>query len=152
MRLAHSIPFTPVSLLGNTSTILIRYIRCTSTSLHIHILMCSGGDEVCIYTLEETDSDSPQSSSISTWLQHGRTAVLQPLAHQEVLVGGLCRATKVVCTWAEGDVLKLGSVYVVKAFRPEVVRIWQKIFPNSTSLHLCLRVHLVIFSLELYFG
>ncbi|XP_056601424.1 transient receptor potential cation channel subfamily M member 6 [Triplophysa dalaica] len=111
MRLAHSIPFTPVSLLG--------------------------GDEVCIYTLEETDAGS--SHSVSTWLQHGRTAVLQPLAHQEVLVGGLCRATKVVCTWAEGNVLKLGSVYVVKAFRPEVVRIWQKAFPNSTSLHLCLR-------------
>ncbi|KAI7813574.1 transient receptor potential melastatin 6, partial [Triplophysa rosa] len=113
MRLAHSIPFTPVSLLG--------------------------GDEVCIYMLEETDAGSSQSSGVSTWLQHGRTAVLQPLAHQEVLVGGLCRATKVVCTWAEGDVLKLGSVYVVKAFRPEVVRIWHKVFPNSTSLHLCLR-------------
>uniref|UniRef100_A0A8C1BMS8 non-specific serine/threonine protein kinase n=1 Tax=Cyprinus carpio carpio TaxID=630221 RepID=A0A8C1BMS8_CYPCA len=116
MRLAHSIPFTPVSLLG--------------------------GVEVCIYTLEETEAGSSLgdlSSSISTWIQHGRTAVLQPLAHQEVLDGGLRRATKVVCTWAEGDVLKLGSVYVVKAFRPEVVRIWQKVFPISTSLHLCLR-------------
>uniref|UniRef100_A0A673GGP5 non-specific serine/threonine protein kinase n=1 Tax=Sinocyclocheilus rhinocerous TaxID=307959 RepID=A0A673GGP5_9TELE len=116
MRLAHSIPFTPVSLLG--------------------------GVEVCIYTLEETEAGSSlgnQSSSISTWIQHGRTAVLQPLAHQEVLDGGLRRATKVVCTWAEGDVLKLGSVYVVKAFRQEVVRIWQKVFPISTSLHLCLR-------------
>uniref|UniRef100_A0A672R584 non-specific serine/threonine protein kinase n=1 Tax=Sinocyclocheilus grahami TaxID=75366 RepID=A0A672R584_SINGR len=116
MRLAHSIPFTPVSLLG--------------------------GVEVCIYTLEETEAGSSlgnQSSSISTWIQHGRTAVLQPLAHQEVLDGGLRRATKVVCTWAEGDVLKLGSVYVVKAFRPEVVRIWQKVFPISTSFHLCLR-------------
>lgn len=111
MRLAHTIPFTPVSLLG--------------------------GVEVCIYTLEESVGDP--SSSISTWLQNGRTAVLQPLAHQEVLDGGLRRATKVVCTWAEGDVLKLGSVYVVKAFRPEVVRIWQKVFPISTSLHLCLR-------------
>uniref|UniRef100_A0A8C1W002 non-specific serine/threonine protein kinase n=1 Tax=Cyprinus carpio TaxID=7962 RepID=A0A8C1W002_CYPCA len=116
MRLAHSIPFTPVSLLG--------------------------GVEVCIYTLEETEAGSSLkdlSSKISTWIQHGRTAVLQPLAHQEVLDGGLRRATKVVCTWAEGDVLKLGSVYVVKAFRPEVVRIWQKVFPISTSLHLCLR-------------
>ncbi|XP_055055045.2 transient receptor potential cation channel subfamily M member 6 isoform X1 [Misgurnus anguillicaudatus] len=115
MRLAHSIPFTPVSLLG--------------------------GDEVCIYTLEETEADSSHKDqlSISAWLQHGRTAVLQPLAHQEVLDGGLRRATKVVCTWAEGDVLKLGSVYVMKAFRPEVVRMWQKVFPNSTSLHLCLR-------------
>uniref|UniRef100_A0A672R3X9 non-specific serine/threonine protein kinase n=1 Tax=Sinocyclocheilus grahami TaxID=75366 RepID=A0A672R3X9_SINGR len=102
----------------------------------------SGGVEVCIYTLEETEAGSSlgnQSSSISTWIQHGRTAVLQPLAHQEVLDGGLRRATKVVCTWAEGDVLKLGSVYVVKAFRPEVVRIWQKVFPISTSFHLCLR-------------
>ncbi|TRY81917.1 hypothetical protein DNTS_013382 [Danionella cerebrum] len=115
MRLAHSIPFTPVSLLG--------------------------GVEVCIYTLEEMEgsSVSDQCGSISTWLQQGRTAVLQPLAHQEVLDGGLRRATKVVCTWAEGNVLKLGSVYVVKAFRPEVVRIWQKVFPISTSLHLCLR-------------
>uniref|UniRef100_A0A672N8R8 non-specific serine/threonine protein kinase n=1 Tax=Sinocyclocheilus grahami TaxID=75366 RepID=A0A672N8R8_SINGR len=116
MRLAHSIPFTPVSLLG--------------------------GVEVCIYTLEETEAESSledQSSKISTWIQHGRTAVLQPLAHQEVLDGGLRRATKVVCTWAEGDVLKLGSVYVVKSFRPEVVCIWQKVFPISTSLHLCLR-------------
>uniref|UniRef100_A0A8C2PVS2 non-specific serine/threonine protein kinase n=1 Tax=Cyprinus carpio TaxID=7962 RepID=A0A8C2PVS2_CYPCA len=116
MRLAHSIPFTPLSLLG--------------------------GVEVCIYTLEETEAGSSLgdlSSSISTWIQHGRTAVLQPLAHQEVLDGGLRRATKVVCTWAEGDVLKLGSVYVVKAFRPEVVRIWQKVFPISTSLHLCLQ-------------
>ncbi|XP_067261943.1 transient receptor potential cation channel subfamily M member 6 isoform X2 [Chanodichthys erythropterus] len=72
MRLAHSIPFTPVSLLG--------------------------GVEVCIYTLEETEAMSSlgdRSSSISTWLQHGRTAVLQPLAHQEVLDGGLRRATKV---------------------------------------------------------
>ncbi|RXN32038.1 transient receptor potential cation channel subfamily M member 6-like isoform X1 [Labeo rohita] len=116
MRLAHSIPFTPLSLMG--------------------------GVEVCIYSLEEAKEGSSfgdQSSSISTWIQHGRTAVLQPLAHQEVLDGGLRRATKVVCTWSEGDVLKLGSVYVVKAFRPEVVRIWQKVFPISTSLHLCLR-------------
>ncbi|XP_073696374.1 transient receptor potential cation channel subfamily M member 6 [Garra rufa] len=116
MRLAYSIPFTPVSLMG--------------------------GVEVCIYTLEEAEGGSSlgdQSSSISTWIQHGRTALLQPLAHQEVLDGGLRRATKVVCTWAEGNVLKLGSVYVVKAFRPEVVRIWQKVFPISTSLHLCLR-------------
>lgn len=118
-----------------------------STFLLIHILMCSGGDEVCIYTLEETDADSSRSSGASAWLQHGRLAVLQPLAHQEVLVGGLCRATKVVCTWAEGNVLKPGSVYVVKTFRPEVVRIWQKVFPNSTSLHLCLRVHIDTFTL-----
>ncbi|XP_072520760.1 transient receptor potential cation channel subfamily M member 6 [Salminus brasiliensis] len=112
MRLAHTIPFTPVSLLG--------------------------GEEVCIYTLEESESESTLSST-SSWSQRGRTAVLQPLAHQEALDGGLRRALRVVCTWAEGDVLKPGCVYVMKAFRAEVVRTWQREFPSSTSLHLCLR-------------
>ncbi len=121
--------------------------------LHKCSLLCAGGVEVCIYRLDETEAGSSledQSSKISTWIQHGRTAVLQPLAHQEVLDGGLRRATKVVCTWAEGDVLKLGSVYVVKAFRPEVVRIWQKVFPISTSLHLCLRVKILHLMNKLY--
>ncbi|KAL6465938.1 hypothetical protein MHYP_G00260710 [Metynnis hypsauchen] len=112
MRLAHTIPFTPVSLLG--------------------------GEEVCIYTLEESDSECALSST-SSWCQRGRAAMLQPLAHQETLDGGLRRALRVMCTWAEGDVLKPGCVYVVKSFRPEVVRTWQAEFPSSTSLHLCLR-------------
>ncbi|XP_076855162.1 transient receptor potential cation channel subfamily M member 6 isoform X2 [Brachyhypopomus gauderio] len=112
MRLAHTIPFTPISLLG--------------------------GDEVCVYTLEESDSESTLTST-SSWRQRGRTAVLQPLTHQGALDGGLRRALRVVCTWAEGEVLKPGCVYVVKVFRPEVVRTWQREFPNSTSLHLCLR-------------
>uniref|UniRef100_A0AAR2J8R6 non-specific serine/threonine protein kinase n=1 Tax=Pygocentrus nattereri TaxID=42514 RepID=A0AAR2J8R6_PYGNA len=112
MRLAHTIPFTPVSLLG--------------------------GEEVCIYTLEESDSEWSLSST-SSWCQRGHAAMLQPLAHQETLDGGLRRALRVMCTWAEGDVLKPGCVYVVKSFRPEVVRTWQAEFPSSTSLHLCLR-------------
>ncbi|KAK1806892.1 hypothetical protein P4O66_005375, partial [Electrophorus voltai] len=112
MRLAHTIPFTPVSLLG--------------------------GDEVCVYTLEESDSESTLIGT-SSWCQRGQTAVLQPITHQGALDGGLRRALRVVCTWAEGDVLKPGCVYVVKAFRTEVVRTWQREFPNSTSLHLCLR-------------
>ncbi|KAI4877087.1 hypothetical protein NFI96_031419, partial [Prochilodus magdalenae] len=112
MRLAHTIPFTPVSFLG--------------------------GEEVCVYTLEESDLESTLSST-SSWSQRGRTAVLQPLTHQETLDGGLRRALRVMCTWAEGDVLKPGYVYVVKAFRPEVVHTWQTEFPSSTSLHLCLR-------------
>uniref|UniRef100_A0AAR2LE08 non-specific serine/threonine protein kinase n=1 Tax=Pygocentrus nattereri TaxID=42514 RepID=A0AAR2LE08_PYGNA len=111
MRLAHTIPFTPVSLLG---------------------------EEVCIYTLEESDSEWSLSST-SSWCQRGHAAMLQPLAHQETLDGGLRRALRVMCTWAEGDVLKPGCVYVVKSFRPEVVRTWQAEFPSSTSLHLCLR-------------
>uniref|UniRef100_A0A672R5B9 non-specific serine/threonine protein kinase n=1 Tax=Sinocyclocheilus grahami TaxID=75366 RepID=A0A672R5B9_SINGR len=139
----------PQGLLGRKWAFDLEQSRSLSASVEtmaIYLHKCpplySGGVEVCIYTLEETEAGSSlgnQSSSISTWIQHGRTAVLQPLAHQEVLDGGLRRATKVVCTWAEGDVLKLGSVYVVKAFRPEVVRIWQKVFPISTSFHLCLR-------------
>ncbi|XP_062874411.1 transient receptor potential cation channel subfamily M member 6 [Trichomycterus rosablanca] len=113
MRLAHTIPFTPVSLLG--------------------------GEEVCIYTLEESDLDSALSSA-SWWSQRGRAAVLQPVSEQEgMLGGGLRRAQRVLCTWAEGDVLKPGCVYVVKAFRDEVVRNWTSEFPNNTALHLCLR-------------
>ncbi|MCJ8746709.1 hypothetical protein PDJAM_G00144810 [Pangasius djambal] len=112
MRLAHTIPFTPVSLLG--------------------------GEEVYIYTLEESEPDSMLSSD-SSWCQRGHAAVLQPVSEQGVLDGGLRRAQWVLCTWAEEDVLRPGCVYVVKSFHEEVVHMWQTEFPNSTTLHLCLR-------------
>ncbi|KAM6965339.1 transient receptor potential cation channel subfamily M member 6 [Aplochiton taeniatus] len=115
MRLAHTIPFTPVSMLA--------------------------GEEVSIYTLEETESESEGSrgSTFSSWSCRGLSAVLQPLSGEGSLDGGLHRATRVLCTWAEGGVLRPGLVYVVKAFRPEAVRTWQKHFAGSTALQLCLR-------------
>ncbi|KAI5091340.1 transient receptor potential cation channel subfamily M member 6 isoform X1 [Silurus meridionalis] len=112
MRLAHTIPFTPVSLLG--------------------------GEEVYIYTLEETEPDS-MLSSVSSWCQKGQAAVLQPVSELGVLDGGLRRAQWVLCTWAEEDVLRPGCVYVIKSFHEDVVHMWQTEFPNSTTLHLCLR-------------
>lgn len=67
--------------------------------------------------------------------------MLQPLSSEEgSLDGGLRLGCRVLCTWAEGDVLRPGLVYVVKAFRPEVVRAWQRYFHGSTALQLCLRV------------
>ncbi|KAF7687620.1 hypothetical protein HF521_014848 [Silurus meridionalis] len=112
MRLAHTIPFTPVSLLG--------------------------GEEVYIYTLEEAEPDS-MLSSVSSWCQKGQAAVLQPVSELGVLDGGLRRAQWVLCTWAEEDVLRPGCVYVIKSFHEDVVHMWQTEFPNSTTLHLCLR-------------
>ncbi|XP_040010255.1 transient receptor potential cation channel subfamily M member 6 isoform X2 [Xiphias gladius] len=115
MRLAHTIPFTPVSILG--------------------------GEEVSIYSLEEVPSDAdPESSTVSSWSSRGLSAMLQPLSSEEgSLDGGLRLGCRVLCTWAEGDVLRPGLVYVVKAFRPEVVRAWQRYFHGSTALQLCLR-------------
>lgn len=66
--------------------------------------------------------------------------MLQPLSSEEgSLDGGLRLGCRVLCTWAERDVLRPGHVYVVKAFRPEVVRAWQRYFHSSTALQLCLR-------------
>ncbi|XP_042276131.1 transient receptor potential cation channel subfamily M member 6 isoform X2 [Thunnus maccoyii] len=115
MRLAQTIPFTPVSILG--------------------------GEEVSIYSLEEAPSDAdPKSNTVSSWSSRGLSAMLQPLSSEEgSLDGGLRRGCRVLCTWAEGDVLRPGLVYVVKAFRSEVVRAWQKYFHGSTALQLCLR-------------
>lgn len=111
MRLAHTIPFTPVSILG--------------------------GEEVSIYSLEEVTSES---STVSSWSPQGLSALLQPLSSEEgSLAGGLRQGLRVLCTWAEQDVLRPGLVYVVKAFRPEVVRAWQRYFHGSTALQLCLR-------------
>uniref|UniRef100_A0A667WKU2 non-specific serine/threonine protein kinase n=1 Tax=Myripristis murdjan TaxID=586833 RepID=A0A667WKU2_9TELE len=116
MRLAHTIPFTPVSILG--------------------------GEEVSIYCLEEVPdaNPGPSSSTVSSWSSRGLSAMLQPLSSEEgSLDGGLRRGSRVLCTWAERDVLRPGLVYVVKAFRPEVVRAWQRYFHGSTALQLCLR-------------
>ncbi|XP_034068678.1 transient receptor potential cation channel subfamily M member 6 isoform X4 [Gymnodraco acuticeps] len=115
MRLAHTIPFTPVSILGV--------------------------EEVSVYSLEEVPSDAdPDAGTVSSWSSHGLSALLQPLSSEEgSLDGGLRQGCRVLCTWAERDVLRPGLVYVVKAFRPEVVRAWQRIFHGSTALLLCLR-------------
>lgn len=92
-----------------------------------------------IYNLEESDPDSMLSSA-SLWCQNGFAAVLQPVSEQGELDGGLRHAQWVLCTWAEEDVLIPGCVYVVKSFHEDVVHRWQTEFPNSTTLHLCLRV------------
>ncbi|NXJ97359.1 TRPM6 protein, partial [Corythaixoides concolor] len=111
MRLAQTIPFTPVQLFA--------------------------GEEVTVYRLEES-SPMNLDKSMSSWSQHGMAAMIQVLSREE-MDGGLRRAMKVVCTWSENDVLKLGQVFIVKSFLPEVVQTWQKIFRDGTVLHLCLR-------------
>uniref|UniRef100_A0A671VST8 non-specific serine/threonine protein kinase n=1 Tax=Sparus aurata TaxID=8175 RepID=A0A671VST8_SPAAU len=115
MRLAHTIPFTPVSIMG--------------------------GELVSIYSLEEVPSHvDPESNTVSSWSSRGLSALLQPLFSEEgSLDGGLRRGCRVLCTWAEQDVLRPGLVYIVKAFRAEVVRTWQRYFHGSTALQLCLR-------------
>uniref|UniRef100_M4AM94 non-specific serine/threonine protein kinase n=1 Tax=Xiphophorus maculatus TaxID=8083 RepID=M4AM94_XIPMA len=115
MRLAHSIPFTPVSILG--------------------------GEEVSVYFLEEVCSKAePESSSVSSWSSRVQSAMLKPLSSEEgSLDGGLRQGSRMLCTWAEQDVLQPGQIYVVKAFKPEVIRAWQRYFHGSTALQLCLR-------------
>uniref|UniRef100_A0A8C3Q8L2 non-specific serine/threonine protein kinase n=1 Tax=Geospiza parvula TaxID=87175 RepID=A0A8C3Q8L2_GEOPR len=111
MRLAQTIPFTPVQLFA--------------------------GEEVTVYQLQES-SPMNLDKSMSSWSQCGTTAMIQVLSREE-MDGGLRRAMKVICTWSESDVLKLGQVFIVKSFLPEVVQAWQKIFHHGTVLHLCLR-------------
>ncbi|KAM4576523.1 transient receptor potential cation channel subfamily M member 6 isoform 2-T2 [Odontesthes bonariensis] len=115
MRLAHTIPFTPVSIFG--------------------------GEEVSIYSLEDVPSDTdPESTSVSSWSSRGQSAILQPLFSEEgSLDGGLRKGYRMLCTWSEQDEFKPGLVYVVKAFKPEVVCAWQRYFHGSTALQLCLR-------------
>nr|XP_015827713.2 transient receptor potential cation channel subfamily M member 6 [Nothobranchius furzeri] len=116
MRLAHTIPFPPVSVFG--------------------------GEEVSVYSLEEAPSVSadPESRSVASWSSRGYSAMLQPLPSEEgSLDGGIRQGCRMLCTWAEQDVLKPGVVYIVKAFKPEVVRAWQKYFHGSAALQLCLR-------------
>lgn len=91
-----------------------------------------------VYRLEES-SPMNLSKSTSSWSRRGMAAMIQVLS-QEEMDGGLRRAMKVICTWSENDVLKLGQVFIVKSFLPEVVQTWQKIFHDGTVLHLCLRV------------
>uniref|UniRef100_A0A8B9CID7 non-specific serine/threonine protein kinase n=1 Tax=Anser brachyrhynchus TaxID=132585 RepID=A0A8B9CID7_9AVES len=97
----------------------------------------SSGEEVTVYRLEES-SPMNLDKSMSSWSQRGMAAMIQVLSREE-MDGGLRRAMKVVCTWSENDVLKLGQVFIVKSFLPEVVQTWQKIFHDGTVLHLCLR-------------
>ncbi|NXG45761.1 TRPM6 protein, partial [Psilopogon haemacephalus] len=111
MRLSQTIPFTPVQLFA--------------------------GEEVTVYRLEES-SPMNLDKSMSSWSQRGMAAMIQVLSREE-MDGGLRRAMKVICTWSENDVLKLGQVFIVKSFLPEVVQTWQKIFHDGTVLHLCLR-------------
>ncbi|XP_078069997.1 transient receptor potential cation channel subfamily M member 6 [Mustelus asterias] len=111
MRLAQTIPFTPVDLFA--------------------------GEEVTIYKLEESSSVNLD-KSMSSWSQHGLAAMIHVLSKEE-MDGGLRRAMKVCCTWSEEDVLKTGQTYIIKSFLPEVVKTWQKIFSEGTVLHLCLR-------------
>ncbi|KFP75287.1 Transient receptor potential cation channel subfamily M member 6, partial [Acanthisitta chloris] len=111
MRLAQTIPFTPVQLFA--------------------------GEEVTVYQLEES-SPMNLDKSMSSWSHCGTAAMIQVLS-QEEMDGGLRRAMKVICTWSENHVLKLGQVFIVKSFLPEVVQTWQKIFHDGTVLHLCLR-------------
>ncbi|XP_068940707.1 transient receptor potential cation channel subfamily M member 6 [Petaurus breviceps papuanus] len=111
MRLSQTIPFTPIQLFA--------------------------GEEVTIYKLEES-SPLNLDKSMSSWSQHGRTAMIQVLSREE-MDGGLRKAMKVVSTWSEDDVIKPGQVFIVKSFLPEVVQTWHKIFGENTVLHLCLR-------------
>ncbi|XP_054628683.1 transient receptor potential cation channel subfamily M member 6 isoform X3 [Dunckerocampus dactyliophorus] len=100
----------------------------------------SGGEEVSIYSLEEVCSEANPESCTSSWSSLGLSALLQPLPSEEgSLDGGLRQGCRVLCTWAEQDVLIPGLVYVVKAFKPEVVCAWQRYFRGCTALQLCLR-------------
>ncbi|XP_072137621.1 transient receptor potential cation channel subfamily M member 6-like isoform X3 [Mobula birostris] len=111
MRLAQTIPFTPVDLFA--------------------------GEEVTIYQLEESSSVNLD-KSMSSWSQRGLAAMIHVLSREE-MDGGLRRALKVCCTWSEEDVLKTGQTYIIKSFQPEVVKTWQKVFREGTVLHLCLK-------------
>lgn len=104
---------------------------------HYYISALIGGEEVSVYTLQDSDP----STLPPCWSTQGMSALLQPLSSEEgSLDGGLCLGCRALCTWAENDVLRTGLVYVVKAFKPEVVRVWQRYFPGDTALQLCLRV------------
>ncbi|XP_048471652.1 transient receptor potential cation channel subfamily M member 7 [Rhincodon typus] len=110
MRLSQSIPFTPLP---------------------------NRGEPVTIYRLEESSPIS-LNNSMSSWSQQGRCAKIEFLSKEE-MGGGLRRALKVECTWAEFDILKPGQLYIVKSFLPEVVNTWKRIYREDTVLHLCLK-------------
>ncbi|XP_032873449.1 transient receptor potential cation channel subfamily M member 6 [Amblyraja radiata] len=111
MRLAQTIPFTPVDLFA--------------------------GEEVTVYQLEESSLVNLD-TSMSSWSQRGLAAMIHVLSREE-MDGGLRKAMKVCCTWSEENVLKTGQTYIIKSFQPEVVKTWQKVFREGTVLHLCLR-------------
>lgn len=110
MRLSQSIPFMPVP---------------------------PRGEPVTVYRLEES-SPSILNNSMSSWSQLGLCAKIEFLSKEE-MGGGLRRAVKVQCTWSEHDILKLGHLYIIKSFLPEVVNTWSSIYKEDTVLHLCLR-------------
>lgn len=94
-----------------------------------------------IYALEEVSDGQLAPTTASWWSSRGLSAILQPLFSEEgSLDGGLRLGCRVLCTWAEQDALRPGLVYVVKAFRPEVLGVWQRYFHGSAALQLCLRV------------
>ncbi|KAM4675491.1 transient receptor potential cation channel subfamily M member 7-like [Discoglossus pictus] len=110
MRLAQSIPFTPVP---------------------------PKGELVTVYRLEES-SPSILNNSMSSWSQRGLCAKIEFLSKEE-MGGGLRRAVKVACTWSENDILKAGHFYIIKSFHPEVVNTWLGVYKEDTVLHLCLK-------------
>lgn len=110
MRLAQSIPFTPVPLKGELVT---------------------------VYRLEES-SPSILNNSMSSWSQRGLCAKIEFLSKEE-MGGGLRKAVKVACTWSENDILKAGHLYIIKSFLPEVVNTWSAVYNKDTVLHLCLK-------------
>lgn len=110
MRLAQSIPFTPVPLKGELVT---------------------------VYRLEES-SPSILNNSMSSWSQRGLCAKIEFLS-KEQMGGGLRRAVKVACTWSENEILKAGHLYIIKSFLPEVVNTWSGVYKEDTVLHLCLK-------------
>ncbi|XP_018619238.1 transient receptor potential cation channel subfamily M member 7 isoform X3 [Scleropages formosus] len=110
MRLAQSIPFTPVP---------------------------PRGEPITVYRLEES-SPNTINNSMSSWAQRGLCAKIEFLSKEE-MGGGLRRALKVLCTWSEYDILKPGHLYIVKSFLPEVVNTWQNVYKEDTVLQLCLR-------------
>lgn len=95
-----------------------------------------------IYSLEEVSSDGALPPyTTSWWSSRGLSAMLRPLPSEEgSLDGGLRQGCRALCTWAERDVLQPGQVYVLKAFRPEVLAVWQRYFHGCAALQLCLRV------------
>nr|DBA31795.1 TPA: hypothetical protein GDO54_007569 [Pyxicephalus adspersus] len=110
MRLAQSIPFTPVP---------------------------PKGELVTVYRLDES-SPHILNNSMSSWSQRGLCAKIEFLSKEE-MGGGLRRAVKVACTWSENDILKAGHFYIIKSFLPEVVNTWLGVYKEDTVLHLCLK-------------
>ncbi|OXB81722.1 UNVERIFIED_CONTAM: hypothetical protein H355_010283 [Colinus virginianus] len=103
MRLAQTIPFTPVQLFA--------------------------GEEVTVYRLEES-SPMNLGKSMSSWSQHGMAAMIQVLS-QEEMDGGLRRAMKVICTWSENDVLKLGQEIQQQRAAQKLIYTFNQVKPHT---------------------